>query len=208
MDLADAEQDLLNWMVGANAVALLSGVEAGGGLKALREPISTKSFAEHLAIEEAHAVRILMALDSLGIATQTDGLYRLTDAWATIAGPDRPASIADRLGFLGPVRRGLAGALKHASSFDAVDATEAEALARSVWGVANSPDAIVSWTKLDAQMPDVKAAWEAGAHHAEFGCGAGRDLVRVVAMYPGVQAVGYDLLENVLDHARALAQRV
>ena len=68
-------------------------------------------------------------------------------------------------------------------------------------------EALASWAELDAQMPEVRKVWRTGARHAEFGCGAGRDLVRIPAMYPRVEAVGYDILENVLKHARDLADR-
>lgn len=208
MDQAAAERDLLDWMVGANALALLRGIEAGPGLTAaLGDWTAPEDFADRSGVDPSHALRILVALAALGVADRRDGRYRLTEGWAAIAGPDRPAALADRLGFLAPVRRGLEGCLSGPAPFDEVDPAESEALARSVSGVATSPEALASWAALDARMPQVRAVWEGGGRHAEFGCGAGRDLVRVAAMYPGVRAVGYDILDNVLVHARALAER-
>jgi ubiquinone/menaquinone biosynthesis C-methylase UbiE len=132
----------------------------------------------------------------------------LTEGWTTITSENRPAALGDRLGILTPLRRGLAGSLNEPQEFEAVDPAEAIALARSVWGVANSPEALQSWAELDAAMPEVREVWKSGGRHAEFGCGAGRDLIRIAAMYPKVHVVGYDILDYVLDHARDLARLV
>lgn len=208
MDLPEAEANLLDWMVGANAVALVSALESSGGFEALREPLNAQEFADRLGIDGTQARRVLMALHSLNVVDLKLGRYRLTDGWATIASQDRPAALADRLGILAPLRRGLEGSLGDPVAFEAVEPAEAVALARSVWGVANSPEALQSWAKLDAAMPEVRDVWEAGGHHGEFGCGAGRDLIRIAAMYPKVRVVGYDILDYVLDHARELARLV
>jgi SAM-dependent methyltransferase len=208
MDLAKAEANLLDWMIGANAVALITALQDSGGFDSLREPLSAKEFADRLHIDFTQAQRVLMALHSLNIVELTQGQYRITDGWAKITSENRPAALGDRLGILTPLRRGLAASLNDPSDFESVEPAEAVALARSVWGVANSTEALQSWAELDAAMPEVREVWKAGGRHAEFGCGAGRDLIRIAAMYPKVRAVGYDMLEYVLDHARELAHLV
>lgn len=202
-----AEERLLSWMAGANALSLLQALERANALSVLSEPIGPAAFGKAQGIGSEHAERILMALNAAEIVERVDGGYRMTPEWQHILSDDRPAALGDRLGFLDPVRLGLASALEPPAAFDEVPEQESEKLARSVWGVATSPEALKSWATLDAEMPEVRKVWQGGARHAEFGCGAGRDLVRIPAMYPKVEAVGYDILEGVLDHARDLADR-
>ncbi len=208
MDAAAAEGALLEWTVGSNALALVMAAQQRGVLDALRVGATPDSVAASTGIEAVQALRVCMALEALQVVERDGSLYRLTEGWATVAGANRPVALRDRFGLLEPLRRGLLGAFDPPLDFGAVDPAEAVALARSVWGVANSPMALESWATLDAAMPEVRAVWEAGCRHAEFGCGAGRDLLRVVAMYPKVTAVGYDILPHVLDHARALAREL
>jgi SAM-dependent methyltransferase len=202
-----AEERLLSWMAGANALSLLQALERTGALSVLCEPTDSEAFGKARGIGPQHAERILMALNAAEVVERVEGGYRLVPEWQHILRDDRPAALRDRLGFLDPVRLGLASVLEQPAAFDEVSEQESEKLARSVWGVATSPEALTSWAALDAAMPEVRKVWEGGARHAEFGCGAGRDLVRIPAMYPNVEAVGYDILEGVLKHARNLANR-
>lgn len=205
MDLATAEATLMEWSMAGNALAFLRAVHAHGGFDALREPATADEFATRSGIEPSHARLVCMALEALQIVARDGNRYRLTEGWAMVSAPDRPAALGDRLAVATPLRRALAGCFAPASEFGRVDPDEAVALACSVWGVANSPAALESWAALDDAMPEVRDVWRAGARHAEFGCGAGRDLIRVAAMYPAVTVVGYDLLPQVLEHARRLA---
>jgi SAM-dependent methyltransferase len=202
-----AEEQLLSWMAGANALSLLQAAEMSGALSRLTEPVDPESFAKAHGVGRQHAERILMALNAAGIVERIGSRFRLDSGWQDILREDRPAALRDRLGFLDPVRRGLETAMEAPVEFAEVPVDESDKLARSVWGVATSAEGIASWASLDAEMPEVRKVWETGARHAEFGCGAGRDLVRIVAMYPKVRAVGYDILAGVLDDARDLAER-
>jgi len=205
MDLAAAETALMEWSMAGNALAFLRAVHSHGGFDALREPATADEYATRTSIEPRHALHICMALEALQIVAHDGDRYRLTDGWATVSAPDRPVALSDRLAVATPLQQALAGCFAQASEFGEVDPDEAVALACSVWGVAKSPAALESWGGLDDAMPEVRDVWRAGARHAEFGCGAGRDLIRVAAMYPAVAVVGYDLLPHVLEHARRLA---
>lgn len=205
MDSMAAEATFGAWMLGANALALLGAVERCGLLDVLREEGSPAEAAARVGLDVSQVQRVCMALGALGVLRREGRAYVLTDGWRTLTAPDRPAVLADRLGLVSVVTRALSECFEPAPGFDGVASEEAVALAASVWGVPQSEEARRSWASLDAAMPEVRDAWRAGARHAEFGCGAGRDLLRVVAMYPDVTAVGYEVLPHVLEPARELA---
>jgi cyclopropane fatty-acyl-phospholipid synthase-like methyltransferase len=68
--------------------------------------------------------------------------------------------------------------------------------------------------RADAAMPEVRSIWERGGLHLELGCGAGRDLLHIAALYPKVTVVGVDLSGEALEeamkqaHALGVADRV
>ena len=208
MSVADVESRLLEWTVSAGAMDLLGAASRAGLLGWLSEPRSPQQLAAVAGVDGVQAARICHALLALGVVTHEGGRFALADDWAEALSPDRPLRFEDRLGFVDAWRNGLAQALDASPGFGAVDEAEAVALARGVWGAATSPAALQSWADLDAAMPEVREVWQAGGRHAEFGCGAGRDLVRVAAMYPGMRCVGYDVLPAVLETARELARAV
>lgn len=205
MDVMAAEASFGEWMLGANAMALLGAAERCGLIDMLRERRTVGEAAAELGLDVAQIGRVCMALEALRVVRRQGAVYVLTDAWQSLTAHDRPAVLADRLGLVRVVTRALAECFEPAPGFDGVDAEEAVALAASVWGVPQSAEARKSWEGLDDEMPEVRDAWRAGARHAEFGCGAGRDLLRVAAMYPQVTAVGYDVLPHVLEPAKELS---
>ncbi|MCW5632911.1 MAG: class I SAM-dependent methyltransferase [Rubrivivax sp.] len=206
MSVADVESKLVEWTVGAGALELLR-VACRAGLPGwLADPRSPEEFASVAGIDAQQAGRICHALLALGVVTHTEGRFCLHPDWVEALGAQRPLPMDARLEFVAAWRNGLAHALDPAPGFAGVDPAEAVALACGVWGVATSPAALQSWAALDDAMPEVREVWRNGGRHAEFGCGAGRDLVRVAAMYPGVQCVGYELLPPVMEAARELAR--
>ena len=42
-------------------------------------------------------------------------------------------------------------------------------------------------------MPEIQAIWLAGGQHLEVGCGAGNNLLSILATYPAVRAVGVEI---------------
>jgi SAM-dependent methyltransferase len=205
LNLESAENALAEWTVAANALALLRAAHTSGAFARLCELTPIEELASDLRLNLQQTRQVCMALEALGVANRDGNAYRLTEGWATMMAADRPTSLGDRLELTRLLATAIDSCFDDPLGFAAVSPEEAVGLARSVWGVPGSPDALKSWTDLDAQMPEVRAVWQAGGRHAEFGCGAGRDLLRVVAMYPGVTAVGYELLPHVAEHARQLA---
>ncbi|MEJ2358354.1 MAG: class I SAM-dependent methyltransferase [Deinococcales bacterium] len=187
MDARAAQAKFGEWEVGANALSLLGAAQRCGLLDGLREGHTAAEAAMGLGLDATQVGRVCMALEALGVLRRRGPAYVLTDGWRTLTAPDQP-------GLLGP-----------APGLEGVDPEEVVAVSDSVWGVPRSSEVERSWTGLDASMPEVRDAWRAGARHAEFGCGAGRHLLRVVAMYPRVTAVGYDVLPHGLAPARELA---
>ncbi|MEJ2554386.1 MAG: class I SAM-dependent methyltransferase [Gammaproteobacteria bacterium] len=104
------------------------------------------------------------------------------------------------------LQRGIETSLKGAAGLNAVEADESLALARLAWGRPGCPPAQAMWNEVDRQMPEVREIWHAGGTYAEFGCGVGRDLLRVAVMYPRVSVVGHELLPHLVDDCRAQAR--
>lgn len=205
MNFESAEKALLEWTVAANALAVLRAAHRSGLFDALREPLTPAEGAARLGLDLQQTQRVCMALDALQVLRREGAAYQLTEGWAMVGADDQPTALGDQLGVTQPLQRAIAGCFDPSIGFEAVPPEEAVALARSVWGVPNSPAALQSWAALDAAMPEVRAIWEAGGRHAEFGCGAGRDLLRVAVMYPNVTVVGYEILPHVLEQSRQLA---
>jgi len=195
----------LEWTVAANALAMLRAAHHAGLFDALRAPVTPTEVAAQLGLDPQQTQRACMALEALQVLHHKGGAYQLTEGWAMVAADNQPAALGDRLGVTPHLQRAIADCFNPSIGFESVPLEEAVALARSVWGVPNSPTALQSWATLDAAMPEVRAVWEAGGRHAEFGCGAGRDLLRVAVMYPNVTVVGYEILPHVLEHSRQLA---
>jgi len=205
MDLAAAENLLLEWSTAGSALALLRTAHGAGFFARLAEPAAPEEVAGELGLDVTRTRRVCMALEALQILRREGSAYRLAEGWAEMNADDRPATLGDRLAILPLVQNAVARCLEPSVGFDAVPPEEAVTLANSVWGVPSSPAALESWAALDEAMPEVRAVWRAGCRHAEFGCGAGRDLLRIVVMYPRVEAVGYECLPHVVEPARRLA---
>jgi len=205
MTIAEVEAKLLEWTAAANALELISAVRRQGVLASLRSGATPEEIALQTNVDVEQARRICLALQALEIVESDGSTFRLAGGWRDVDSPDRPLALGDRLDYVSVLKVGVASAFDSAPGFEEVPVHESVALARSIWGAPQSPVALESWAGLDAAMPEVRAVWQAGARHAEFGCGAGRDLIRVVAMYRNVTAVGYELIPEVMRHAQELA---
>ena len=208
MSIQSAENALLEWTAGAYALALLRAVHDDGLFAALKDPLTVEEIAAQRGLDPRQTRRVCMALEALQIVRREGETYQLTEGWAWLGADDRPALLANRLAVTEPLLEAIAGCFNPPLGFDAVSAEEALTLARSAWGMPNSPEALRSFRELDASMPAVRDVWQAGGRHAEFGCGAGRDLLRIAVMYPDVTAVGYEILPHVIEEGRAQAAQL
>lgn len=202
MDVSAADAQVAEWVSGFNALALLCTAEACGLLRLLAEPVTVAEAAARLGSDREWIAVLCQALDAYGVVDRVEGRYQALDGFRSLDGEDRPSTLGDRLGFSGLIHRALEAGAPAGAGFATVSPEESLALARSVWGRATSPAAIESWRELDAALPEARALWENGAEHAEFGCGVGRDLLRILVMYPSVRAVGYELLDHIAEETR------
>jgi SAM-dependent methyltransferase len=208
MDAATADELFAEWVAGANALALLRAAYSTGVLMALREPTSVEALASKLELDSDWTAILCQGLDAHGIVEYANGGYRTADGFLALDGEDRASTLGDRLGFIELLRRAIASGAERAPGFATVSEEESFALARGVWGRPTSPAALASWAELDSAIPEAKSLWEHGARHAEFGCGLGRDLLRIVVMYPSVTAVGYELMPHIAEETRREAERL
>lgn len=203
MKAADAQ--VAEWVAGFNALVLLRVAHAVGLLQTLADPATVEDVAAKLETDAEWTAMLCQALDAFGILERHDGRYRTVEGLRALDGEDRASTLGDRLGFSGVIHGAIEAGPPRSPEFAAVSSEESLALARSVWGRPTSPAAIASWHELDAAIPEARTLWEAGADHAEFGCGAGRDLLRILIMYPLVRAVGYELLDHIAEETRQAA---
>jgi SAM-dependent methyltransferase len=208
VDVKGADAQVVEWVTGFNALTLLGAGHASGLLDALVEPASVAEAAERLDADPGWTAILCQALDSYGIVERREGRYRLADGFRALGTADRPSTLGDRLGFSSVIRTAIEAGPPADAGFSEVSAEESLALARGVWGRATSPAAIESWRALDAALPEARTLWESGAEHAEFGCGVGRDLLRILVMYPSVRAVGYELLDHIAEETRRNAREL
>lgn len=202
MNMGAADAQVAEWISGSNALALLCAAQACGLLRLLAEPATVEEAARKLGSEREWTAILCQALDAYGVVDRVDGRYQTGDGFRRLDGLDRPSTLGDRLGFSGLIHRAVEAGPPVGAGFATVSAEESLTLARSVWGRATSSAAIKSWRELDAALPEARALWENGAEHAEFGCGVGRDLLRILVMYPSMRAVGYELLDHIAEETR------
>jgi SAM-dependent methyltransferase len=205
-ELEKARETVTQWLADANAVALLRAAYDSNALALLATPMTTAELAEKLGIDEAAVGFFCQALEAHGIVQRDGDLLQTRPAFLALDGEDQPLRLRELVAANEALQRGIETSLKGAAGFNAVEADESLALARLAWGRPASPSAQAMWNQVDQQMPEVREIWRAGGTYAEFGCGAGRDLLRVAVMYPGVSVIGHELLPHLLDDCRAQAR--
>lgn len=162
MHIRAAENALLEWTVGAYALGLLRAVRDAGVFASLDNPMTAREIAAQCDVDARQAERVCMALEALQVIRREGKTYRLTEGWAALAADDRPALLEDRLAVTEPLLEAIAGCFNPPLGFETVSADEALTLARSAWGMPNSPAALRAFRELDASMPMVQDVWQAG----------------------------------------------
>jgi ubiquinone/menaquinone biosynthesis C-methylase UbiE len=61
---------------------------------------------------------------------------------------------------------------------------------------------------VSAMLPELRARWDAGARHIEFGCGAGGSLLGFAAAHPRLTAVGVEINGAILPETRRRAEAI
>ena len=205
-DLEKARETVAQWLADANAMALLRAAYDSNVLALLATPKTTAELAEKLDADEAAVGFFCQALEAHGIVQRDGNFLQTRPAFLALDGEDQPLQLRELVAANNALQRGIETSLKGASGFNEVNADESLALARLAWGRPGSPTAQAMWNEVDQQMPEVRDIWLAGGTYAEFGCGAGRDLLRVAVMYPRVSVVGHELLPHLVDDCRTQAR--
>lgn len=198
-----AAETLADWTSAANALALLRAALSKGILGDLAQPMTARELADARDLDPVLTRIFCQALEAHGIAVRNGERYQAQPAFLELDGPDCPLPLGDQVAANEYLQRGIALCFDDAPGFADVAEEESLAIARLAWGQPSSAAAQEMWRGVDAAMPEVREVWTKGATHAEFGCGAGRDLLRIAAMYPNVHAVGHDVLPHVIEDCRA-----
>ena len=202
---AAAGQRLNQWYLGAQAFALLKAASDAGVLMAARETCTAKALAAVTGLDTEWLRDVCWALYGLGVLEGGEGGFRLSPDFLRLAAPDAPQTLANTLGTQAARIRALERCCATSESLGNIPAGDVLAVAMGIWGLPSSPAALTSFAGVDAAMPEVRALWERGGLHLELGCGAGRDLLHIAALYPKVTVVGVDISGEALEQVRQQA---
>ncbi len=188
-----ASQPLNRWIGGAQAFVLLSAAAEAGMLDAARSPSSTSEIAATTGLDPAWVSDLTVALEAYGIFDRDGDRYHLSQDFALLASPD--ALLA-----LGHLLRSSRVYLHTLEALAATAAVYTEQPTEELFGVAHgigtsalSPVRQLVPTRMGQLMPEIQAIWLAGGQHLEVGCGAGNNLLSILATYPAVRAVGVEI---------------
>jgi SAM-dependent methyltransferase len=174
----------------------------------LATPLTVEELAVQLGAPLDNTTTLCQALHAHGITERVAGRYQVSSAFAVLDDAGQPLRLSEQIAANEHLQRAIETSLSEQPGFPGVNETESLALARLAWGRATSPLALEAWRGWDAQMPEVRSIWELGGHHAEFGCGVGRDLLRLAVMYPQLHVIGYDVAGHLLEECRDLAEEL
>jgi SAM-dependent methyltransferase len=204
-DAAEASEVVLSWLASAKVVALLRAACDADLLQLLAVPATPRELAQRIGCDPARVGLLCQALQAHGVLDLVGDGYRTSPAFVALEGAGQPLLLRELVAADVVLQRGIETVLADPAEPVEVGEDESLAFARLAWGRPGSRAAQDLWRTVDEQMPEVVQMWERGGTHAEFGCGVGRDLLRIAVMYPQVHVIGYDLAEHLLDDCRAQA---
>ena len=203
-----ASQQLNAWVAGEQALALLRAAHAAGILAAVGTPRTADEVAGATGVDGGRVADILRALDAHGIVEREGATYRLAANFALLSAPTAFQTLPDLLGRSAMLARVLETSATPDHDYTALSAEDALALARGAAPNPLSPAFVAYMDPVAAQLPELRARWEAGARHIEFGCGAGGALLGFVAAHPRLTAVGVEIRGAILAETRRRAEAI
>jgi 2-polyprenyl-3-methyl-5-hydroxy-6-metoxy-1,4-benzoquinol methylase len=177
--------------------------------EAMKEgPATSTELAERAGLDERYVREWLGAMATSGIATidRASGRYALPSAHAAFLGRDAAkgnmAAMFQFIAVMGSVESPIVECFRTGGgvpyeAFDRFHEVMAEESAQTT--VAALDDAIVPL------VPGLAARLEQGIAVADIGCGQGKALNRLAALYPKSRFTGFDLCEETIASARAEA---
>ena len=200
-----AEQVLDPLLRAQSLLALVSGAEAGGLLRAARTSatvgdLSTATGWSPQRVEDV--VRALVASEVLDAAGQG---YRLTPAWALLVGPTARAPLTQVLRAADVDARILRSPAT-SGGFGALPDEDRYAHAQSVSPDPFAPGVVAAFRSGAMTDPTVHRRLAAGARHLELGCGLAGHLLCLLQAYPRMTAVGVESAPDLAAEAGRRAE--
>ena len=193
------------WIAGEQALALLRAAHASGLLDAVGTPRTAQALAGITGIDSSRVADLLSALDAHGIVARDGATYRLAADYATLAAPDAFQPLPDLIARSAVMARMIATSAAPEQPYTGMSAEDALAFARATTPNPLSPAFVAYLAAVTDRLPELRAPWEAGAHHLEFGCGAGAALVGFLAAHPRLTGVGVEINPAVITETRRRA---
>ena len=200
-----ASQQLNAWIAGEQALGLLRAAQTSGILDAIGTPRTVADIVGVTGVDVQRVADILLALDAHGVVTRDGALYRLAPDFALLSAPDAFQTLPNLLGRASVTARMIAASAAPDDAYAGLSDAEALALAQGAGANPLSPTAVAYLGALMSRLPELRARWEAGARHLEFGCGAGSLLIGFLAAHPRLTAVGVERNGAILPETRRRA---
>ncbi|MEV4495459.1 class I SAM-dependent methyltransferase [Micromonospora arborensis] len=179
------------WSAGAQALALLTAVHERKWTTYLTEP---RDLAELAAFAEMPANRlrdVVGALEANGIVELADQKVRLTPEYAELLSDDAPFSLNDLLDEARMMSRLVVDAL------EGLPPTPGDALTvADAYGLRPTAVAQDAFGQLLDALPDFREALRDG-RYLDVGCGIAGFLLSTAPVFPGMRAVGVELVREV-----------
>jgi SAM-dependent methyltransferase len=199
-----ASRQVNAWIAGEQALGLLRAAQDSGLLDAARTPRTAGEIAGVTGVDGSRVADLLQALDAHGVVERDGERYRLAPDFALLAAPDAFQTLPDLLD-----RSALAARVLAASATDqaytSMSTADALTFARAAAPNPLSPAFVAYMGAVAAQLPELRARWDAGARHVEFGCGAGGALIGFAAAHPRLTAVGIEIGPTIIPETRRRA---
>lgn len=209
-----ASRELMGWIAGAKAFALLCGAVDSGVMDALRTKSTAQQVADVTGIDEQSVTVLCLALEGYGVVHRDGEHYELTPDFALLSSPRAAIPLSNVVRYAAVMTRALQTIGPPDLSYTTTPAEDILAMAEGSGISALSSSSHVSQEMIAKAMPEVEALWRAGARHLEVGCGVGNSLFGTVINYSNVTAVGIEIDELTAReterraHVLGLADRV
>jgi protein-L-isoaspartate O-methyltransferase len=188
-----ASRDLISWIDGARAFALLSGAVDSGILNALHEKSTPERIASTTNVDLQRVVDLCLALEAHGVVVQEREYYQLTPDFARLASPTAAVPLTTVIRQAMVMIHALQTMSPSGPGYTAMPSEDILAMAEGAGISALSSSPHVSSGATGQMIPEVEALWQVGAHHLEVGCGIGNALLGTAATYPKVIAIGIEI---------------
>jgi SAM-dependent methyltransferase len=203
-----AGQRLNTWISGALSLSFLRAAINSGVLAILDQPHTIQDIASRLHLEEPRVLELCQALYVLNIVDCYDNTYSLSADFTCLLAPDAPLALSDTLGVFEVFIREMEHIFSPQRSYTQLPIEDTLKVAKGKLGNPASTLARYAFQQLCAQMPEVMTIWNTHAKHLELGCGVGRDLLCIAALYTKAYVTGVDINADALFHAQRDAENL